>query len=229
MSLNFLDRFHLNLGLKRRFLRNPLTNALVATFLVPKRLILPSIPLSRIVDAESSVTSAILPCNEWDTPTHDLVALCALSKIRPRARILEIGTCRGRATVQLALNNPSAQIVTYDIDSTAGEYFKNLSLRSRIELRVCDFVKDLAKLKSEPKFDFVFIDASHRFEIIKAHSELAFELLSGGGMIVWHDYCNSGWLLGDNRVPEYLHELAVKLPICALTGTNVAFYPAPIN
>lgn len=229
MTLHWLNRFHLNLGIKRRLLRHPLMDALVAHGWVPHRLKLPVLELSEVArrlnpqsDVPVEARICCLPENPWDTGYGDLVPLVALSRLVKPRRILEVGTCRGRATVQLALNHPEASITTYDIDPCAGEHLRAHPFFDRIEIRIHDFRADAERLRGEARYDLIFIDALHTYEAVRRDSELALDLVTDHGMIVWHDYCNSGWLLGENGVPEYLHELSKRHSVFALRPSNLA-------
>ena len=225
MMRSWLNRSRLNLGIKRKILKHPVVNEIVGSFLAPNRLKLPEVGLVRLIGGTADVVSMLMvPMNEWDTPYNDLVPLSALAKsVRPQ-RILEVGTCRGQATLQLAANCPDARIITYDIDEKAGVYFSDHPIRQRIELRIADFAADRNQLLIEGPFDFIFIDALHSFEAVISHSELSIELLGERGMIVWHDYSHRGseWLLSENGVPEALWQLSQKRPIYSIRGTALA-------
>ena len=220
-----IRKINFGLGLKRRLFENPLTNALYAKVVNPNRLKLPSATLDSLLSAESrQVRLQILPCATWDTEYDDLVALCALALRARPARILEIGTCRGRATLQLAINNPAARIVTYDINPAAGEYFHGLPAAARIEQRIVDFPTDRARLVAEPCFDFIYIDGSHVEDCAKNDTALAFDIVSPTGTIVWHDYSNTGGILGSNAVPEILNGFLGERRILGIEGTNLAVW-----
>lgn len=220
-----IRKLNFGLGLKRKLFENPITNGFYASIVNPGRLKLPSVPLDSVIGAESrQVRLQLLPCATWDTGYDDLVALCALSLRARPARILEVGTCRGRATMQLAVNNPAAQIVTYDINPSAGEYFHAQPAATRIQQRIVDFPKDRARLVAEPRFDFIYIDGSHLADCVKNDSSLAFDVVSAGGTIVWHDYSNTGGILGSNAVPEILSEFFRERRILGIEGTNLAFW-----
>ena len=51
-------------------------------------------------------------------------------------------------------------------------------------------------------------------------------LLAPGGWMVWHDYQDTGWLAGWNRVPEFLNELGQELAIAVIPHTALAVYHA---
>ena len=222
-----LRRLRLNLGIKGFLTSNFLVRCFVDHVLTRNRLKLPAVELTDLAEPGGSVSIRILPLNPWDTHYDDIVALCAIArKLKPR-RILEIGTARGRTTLLLADNCPEAEVLTYDIDPNAGSYFKSLNPpQARIRAITCDFQNDAARLRAGEKFDFIFIDANHVESAVKADSELAFDLLAPGGVIAWHDYCNSDYLFGYNRVPEVLLVLALKRPIHGLAGTNLAIFRA---
>jgi spermidine synthase len=222
---SILQRLRLNLGIKRFLTRNFLVQGFVNNVIAKNRLKLPTVELVDITEPGESVSIRTLPQKPWDTPYDDIVALCAIAKtIKPR-RILEIGTARGRTTLLLSDNCPEAEVITYDIDPNAGGYFKTLDPPpSRIRAINCDFQSDASRLREGDKFDFIFIDANHVENAVRADSELAFDLLAPGGVIVWHDYGNSDYLFGYNRVPEVLATLAVERRICGVNGSELAFY-----
>ncbi len=220
-----LRRLRLNLGIKSFLNRNFLVQGFVTNVLTKNRLKLSPVELTELTDPGCSVSIRILPLKPWDTPYGDIVALCAIAKkVKPR-RILEIGTARGRTTLLLFDNCPEAEILTYDIDPNAGVYFKTLNPPpARIRLSICDVHSDTARLRDGEKFDFIFIDANHIERAVKADSELAFDLLAPGGVILWHDYANSDYLFGYNRVPEVLVTLSLERRICGIGGTELAVY-----
>ena len=222
---NILQRLRLNLGIKGFLTNNPIVQAVVRNVFTPNRLKLPAVQLTDIAEQGGAVSIRILPLNLWDTPYDDVVALCAIArKVKPR-RILEIGTARGRTTLLLSDNCPDAEVITYDIDPNAGSYFKSLNpLSTKIRSVICDFQSDASRLKEGEKFDFIFIDANHGESAAKGDSELAFALLATGGAIAWHDYCNSDYLFGYNRVPEVLSDFALKRKIYGVIGTNLAVF-----
>jgi hypothetical protein len=225
-SMNeILERFRLNLGIKRFLNQNLFVQAFVRSVLTRRRLKLPSIELSEIADVGSSVLLRTLPLNLWDTSYNDIVAICAIAKaVRPR-RILEIGTARGRTTLCLSDNCPDAQIVTYDIDPNAGAYFRTLNpCPANIALRITDVQNDSVRLRADGKFDFIFVDANHVESCVRADANLSLDLLEETGVILWHDYANSDYLFGYNRVPEVLAELAAKREIYGVVGTELAIY-----
>lgn len=224
MIKRLLRQRNFGLGLKGRIDSSPLVNA-VARSLNPGRMRLESRPLDAFLTPESrQITFRITPHRNWDTGYDDLVALCALSIAAKPTKILEVGTCRGRATLQLAINNPNATIVTYDIDPNAGEYFLTDPVAQRIDLRIADFANDHNRLCLESGFDLIFIDGCHEEEFVKRDSALALKIISSTGLIAWHDYSNTGAIFGYNAVPEVLGRLSPNYPIFGVSGTNLAVF-----
>jgi SAM-dependent methyltransferase len=222
---SLLQRLRLNLGIKGFLTHSFLVQGFVTNVLTKNRLKLPTVELTEITDPGCLVSIRILPLKPWDTPYDDIVALCAIARSAKPRRILEIGTARGRTTLLLSDNCPEAEISTYDIDPDAGSYFSTLNPPpAKIRLRICDVQSDAARLQDGEKFDFIFIDANHIENAVRADSELAFELLAPGGLILWHDYANSDYLFGYNRVPEVLAALALERRICGVGGTELAVY-----
>jgi len=125
-------------------------NEIIGSFIAPKRLKLPRVELSYFTGGKvEQVTLLMLPMNDWDTPYNDLAPLCALAAAGAPRRLLEVGTCRGQATLQLAANCRQSRIVTYDIAAQAGAYFLGHPLGQLIDLRIADFTADRERLLGE--------------------------------------------------------------------------------
>ena len=75
-------------------------------------------------------------------------------------------------------------------------------------------------------YDLIFIDADHSYEGVRRDTELALPLVAPTGYVVWHDYANWGYFDGKNGVPEYLGELAAKLPIARVAGSDLGIHSA---
>jgi len=221
----FLRNLHLNTGFKRRILMHPVTEAFITACITSRRLRLRRVPLASLVpNPNTQIVLQNLPMNRADSPFDDIAAVCLLAVSRQPRRVLEIGTCRGRTTLSLAMNLPDAALITYDIDPKAGEYIHGHPLEHRIDLRLKDIHADTEKLRAEPPFDFIYVDGDHMGQNPRRDSDLAFNLLAPAGMIVWHDYANWGWALGLNTVPETLAALAETRDIVAIERTVLAAY-----
>lgn len=71
--------------------------------------------------------------------------------------------------------------------------------------------------------DFVFIDASHKYEYVMNDSRIALRLLRDGrGVIAWHDY--TGWWDGVVRALEELHATEPRLAgMRHIEGTDLVY------
>lgn len=222
----FYHRFRLHLGLKRRVLPRPAVSALIG-LLAPRRLQLPQVSLLEFLGTPPpTISFCALYDQSTNTPPNDMVPLCTLARAIGAQRILEVGTYNGASAINFALTCPHAHITTYDVRPEAGELIAQAepTVRARIERRVADFAHDGERLRTDPRYDFVFIDGDHKAPAVSADSELAFERIAPGGIIAWHDYRHWGheWLSCENLVPEVLNGLAKQHAIRHLRGTSVA-------
>ncbi len=205
---------------------DPLPLALHRTLFERKRLILPAAAPERFSPAAKSVA---LPSDYplfagEDTPLNDMLLLLTLAKGRGAKRILEIGTYRARTTLAFHLNCPSAEVVSYDIQVLPSAFRDQVKDHPRVSLRVGSFSQAAPILRSEAKYDFIFIDGSHRIEDVVQDSLLAFEILGLGGIIVWHDYRYNGYSTVELQVPEGLEKVRGDRAIFAVEGTTCAVY-----
>ena len=106
-----------------------------------------------------------------DTPLNDMLVLLNLARGRKARRILEVGTYRARTTYALHLNCPEAAIVSYDIAIQDSPFRRELLKAANVQLRNASFVASAETLRKEARFDFIFVDASHRFEQFQGMSE----------------------------------------------------------
>lgn len=139
-----------------------------------------------------------------------------IQALQPK-RLFEIGTFDGFSTYHLAMNAPEdAQVYTLNLppDSTFEEYSKLYSLteyrgdlvthqlgkslgigRLYRESSVAHKVKQLYgdSLKTDfsafkNSIDFCFVDGGHSYIHLENDSRNAMSMLTGRGVIVWHDY-----------------------------------------
>lgn len=178
----------------------------------------------------------------WGNVSIEAVCkICMIAKFVRPTQVFEIGTFNGITTLQLAINTPPwTKIHTLDLPDDSLTQFK-LNWLDKIVNRkrtlgsrfLNDLTSDKKKihqiLHDSATFDFapyygsvelVFIDAGHDYENVKKDTENALKMLSSSGVILWDNY-------GDILSPEvtlYLGELAEKLPIYHLKGTNLVTY-----
>ena len=132
---------------------------------------------------------------------------------------MEVGAFRGDTTLILALNTPeSTRIISLDILEDHGVAYRG----HPAERKVTRHVGTLATLPTFGLFALILIDADHHLADVRRDTELALPLLAPGGWMVWHDYQDTGWLAGWNRVPEFLNELGQELAIAVIPHTALA-------
>lgn len=125
------------------------------------------------------------------------------STARKSTAILELGAFLGKST-RVLCDNTKGTVCSIDLwEQTEGgliatfpEVYKEFidNLRDHLIAQKLSFYKAttdyaLSLLKNEGrKFDFIFIDADHRYEQVKKDILGSMELLSQGGIISGHDY-----------------------------------------
>ncbi len=173
--------------------------------------------------------------------------LCIVHLVRkstPR-RIFEFGTFNGRTVLNMAANSPKdAVLYTIDLPVTPGPpskekldpeemLFVNSSAReSRLyettpwKKKIIQYTRDSTQFDLEElagSIDFVFIDASHRYENVLADTRSAFALLrSKGGIILWHDY--GGWEGVTRAVDQTYERLSKPENFFRIANTSLALY-----
>jgi len=175
--------------------------------------------------------------------TGELSVISSLvAKAKP-ARAFEFGTFNGLTAMNIAMNQKEKSIL-YTLNLSLGEkplfstvdeerkYFprfdrKSYFLGTPLEGRIIQISQDSALLDTSKykEMDFVFVDGAHSYEYCLNDSQKAFEMISPGGIIVWHDYDKDAW----PGVSRYLDELAPKrrlFRLCTIGSPNslVAFF-----
>ncbi len=166
----------------------------------------------------------------------EILLLCRLTQERRPRSILEIGTFQGITTLNLALNSPpETKVITVDLPAKPNSTLfiqtdPELSLqRPRpnlwqdygVENKITQIFCDTAALASNqlPEIiDLIFIDGSHSYESVLKDTELALNILSPQGTILWHDYYPI------NQVYKYLNELAKSKPLRNIIGTSLVLF-----
>ncbi len=177
------------------------------------------------------------------TSYFETYLLACLVQLLGARTIFEFGTSEGRTTLQLALNSP-ADAVIYTMDLPEKNYttrykrafpdeggFRALPIGGLFEphlesTKIRQLYADSASADYEAlrgKVDFIFIDADHGYEYVKADSENAFSMLNANGVVLWHDY-GSQW----RGVSRYLVELANQgeKKLYHIEGTSLAIHMA---
>lgn len=206
--------------------RKPAVDCFLSSFL-KYRHYLPTVAAETIIPdfAGSEVTIRDLPRGLWATPLVDTLSVVKAAIGFKSKKILEIGSYKG-STARLLAENTAADthIWTLDIDPNHGEAYRNTVHESRIH-RIIGKV-DNALLDPQGSFDLIFVDADHDYDSVFHHSAVAFQQLTPGGVILWHDYQQSNYLHGGCAVPEALHMAArtFKKDILSIEGTMLGVY-----
>lgn len=169
--------------------------------------------------------------------TFELVVLATLCTYLKPELIFEFGTFIGLTTLNLALNSPaSTKLITIDWEpgdprrwainddtyytrgTRVGEVFRGRPEAAKIEqLKMDSRELDAAPLRA--RVDLAFVDGGHEYEVVRADSEKAMEMLAPGGAIVWHDYVYS-----HRGVYTWLNELSASLPLFTIANTAFVCY-----
>jgi predicted O-methyltransferase YrrM len=192
---------------------------------------LPSIPLQNLFPHNQHLEIEYFTTPDEFTYLHEIFVLCGLIRnLKPRT-LFEIGTFHGYTTAHFALNtSPDAKIYTLDLPAETDpqkfqqkegfwstdvkvmehrkkcNHIKTHSLEKRVEFLYGDSMQfDFSPYTG--RMDFVFIDGAHSCDYVKSDSENAYKLLSENGVIVWHDYGETGKGISVNRAVD---EFAVK-------------------
>ena len=188
------------------------------------RLFLPKISVETLFPGfnEIPVKFSLSPLGDWSANLNDQMALAKLASLLSPQAVLEVGSFRGYTARLLAENTPSETTIhTVDINPEHGEAYLNTPLERKIKRHIGSL--DSCSLK-DLKFDFIFLDADHKKEAVKADTKILLSLLAEQGVLLWHDYADWGWISGYNGVPEALSELSPKIPIVAIPGTALAIH-----
>jgi predicted O-methyltransferase YrrM len=130
----------------------------------------------------------------------DLALLKKLARRIPHCSYFEIGTWRGESVANVA----SVAEICYTLNLSAGEmkdmgfnqryidlhghYSGNIPNIHHLEGNTLSF--DFPSLNR--KFDLIFIDGDHHFEMIKNDTEKVFRhLIHENSVVVWHDYARN--------------------------------------
>lgn len=164
-------------------------------------------------------------------------------------RMFEFGTCTGKTAYLWARNSPSDATVTtltlspedtaqyrdaaHDTSSDrehalAESCFQTfLYSGTEVEPKIVQLFGDSKQFDETPflaQMDLIFIDGSHAYSYVQSDSEKALRMIKPGGLILWHDYRGP---LGGRGTDRALIELAQRLPLRHIAGTEIVAYRAP--
>jgi len=156
-----------------------------------------------------------LPPSGIGTPLEDLLYLALITKALAPQRIFEIGTFRGRSTLNFALNSVD-DCVIYTLDlppegraavvrspeltpadkKVIGESLTGIDYRgSDVEPKIVQLYGDSRVFDFSPfygRMDLVFVDALKHYAAVRHDTEEALRMVRAGGAIVWHAFANYG-------------------------------------
>lgn len=191
------------------------------------RLHLPLVAVEKMFPgfAETPVTISLLPRGSWSTPLTDQIVLAKLARLLRPKTILEVGSFRGYTTRLLAENTtPETVIHALDINPDHGEAYVNTPLANRIKRLVGSLDQWPSETAKRLKYDFIFLDADHQEAAVENDTRHLLKMIADGGMLLWHDYADWGWMSAWNRVPEVLHGYSKERPILSIPGTSLAVH-----
>jgi predicted O-methyltransferase YrrM len=133
----------------------------------------------------------------WLTYHEGLFLFNLAKKIQAEGVIVEVGSWKGRSTVCMAKGSKAgskARIFAIDphTDGTFDEFWINIK-----NANVDDIVIPIVKTSEEAAkgwvtpIDFIFIDGSHEYELVKRDFELWFPYIKEGCIMAFHDVV--GW------------------------------------
>jgi hypothetical protein len=170
----------------------------------------------------------------------ELVILArAVRVLKPRT-IFEMGTYDGLTTAVFMLNtDPSSRILTLDLPPDmdtppALPTDQQLTTTRCLTLlpkalglhRYTQLLCDSMQFDPSPYADSVdlgLVDAAHDAVHVRNDTEKMARMMSGSGVVFWHDYGGKGSL---RPLSAYLEKLAKSCPIYRIQGTTLAWAPA---
>ena len=188
--------------------------------------------------------SVPVPGGTSDTEASILAAM-ALGAMR----MFEFGTCTGKTTYLWARNQPPGGRVTtltlapdqlgeYRVEAgdaafalaharLESAFTKFLYSGTAVDSHIEQLYGDSKRLDETPyrdSCDVVFVDGSHAYSYVVSDSAKALRIVKPGGVVLWHDY-NSA----TPGVFRALNELARRIPLVHLRGTDLVAYRRPVE
>lgn len=175
---------------------------------------------------------------------EELCKICLIVKWLKPLRILEMGTYNGMTTLQMALNSPPENnVYTVDlppdvagtihlgkIDEMISKQFCNRFntkigsyFEGRRDVHITQLWGETSKIDYDilgGSADLIFVDAAHDYANKRLDTEIAFNLVSPGGVILWHNYAD----ICAPDVTRCLSEYAKTKKIFHLRNTSLAVF-----
>ena len=157
---------------------------------------LPLIEMDQLIDTESISLGPMSFLDGGSLPT-DMMLLAGLAEKINDCTYFEIGTWRGESAVTVASRAKSCHTLCLTDQEMRNMGVPEKSIQSHclyskgvaniIQLRGDSRYFDFAGLGQ--KFDLIFIDGAHQYEMVKEDTMNVFEhLVHENSVVVWHDY-----------------------------------------
>ncbi len=199
---------------------------------IPERYLIDVWPA--IADVQSAVAMDI--GHWWELPYGERAVIDAIVRLVAPSTSYEFGTFSGSTTVLIADASPSGAVVhTIDVpeEMIVGEYLDHGITPDMIGGKIGDrptagtsivfhrqLIEDFDFTSLRGTVDFVFVDASHDYEDVRADSRRALDLLGPDGVVVWDDY-GAGIHPGVTRA---LDELADDVSLARVASTRLVVH-----
>lgn len=151
----------------------------------------------------------------------DMLFVCAIAKHQKARMIFEFGTYRGRTTYHLTFSNEDAQVTTLNLpperDPSYGKFIGQYFKGTEREKFIRQIFADSREFDPTPhigRYDFVFVDGDHSYDLVKNDTEKALRLLRPGGIIVWHDYAPKS-----AELVRYFEDFTAQRPVFRIKRT----------
>lgn len=163
------------------------------------------------------------PLGAWSTPLGDVYVLIKSALGFSSRRILELGSFRGDTARLLGENTgEDVSICAVDIDERHGASYAGKPIARKIVRKTGEISAEL--FSGDGKYDLIFVDANHDYASVLNDTQVAFQVLSDRGVILWHDYAQDPYFHGLNGVPEALEHFSQFHKIYSIRGTRLAIF-----
>lgn len=156
----------------------------------------------------------------------ELTCLAYLMRKLAPARVLEIGTFKGRTTRLLAANaGDNAHIWTIDLPAaqcahSVGEFYRDTPYAGRItQLNGDTLTYNFDKYAKQ--MDFVWVDACHDYPFVVNDTEVALRCSKSGAWIAWHDYRHTAYWSGVTKRVRELSSDRRLMNLSHVLGTSI--------
>ncbi len=187
-----------------------------------------------VADVQSSASLDI--SHWWELPYGERTVIDAIVRLVRPSVSYEFGTFSGSTTVLIADAAPAGALVhTIDVpeEMIGTEYLEHGITPDMIGGKLLDrpatgatirfhrqMIEDFDFAPLRDAVQFVFVDASHDYEDVRADSRRALEMLGPDGVIVWDDY-GAGIHPGVTRA---LDELSHEVPLARIASTRLVVH-----